>query len=374
VTVAKYLDLVADVAKGPVAAQADVVDRRGEFPSQALEAMGKAGLLGLICSPDVGGMGMGAREAALVVERLARDCGSTAMVVCMHYAGAAVVELLGATQVRRQIAAGQHLCSLALAEGASRLAFWEPTSTAARVDAGIRLDARKCGVTAAHHAHSFIWSSRAVDSAKDTTLWLVPRETANLSVVDTLDGLGLRGNNARHLVAEAAIVGESNRMGRDGEGQRIINDTVLPLFSVMSAGCCIGLMEGAVARVIAHVADTRYPGGDASLAQLPVVREHVARMRIATDQARAFWLDAIAALEQGKSSALVRVLECRVAASEAANDVLDAGMRICGGAAFRRDVGIERAFRDARAVGLTTPTPDQLYEVIGRVVCEPRKA
>ncbi len=370
---AKYLELLADVAQGPVAGQADVVDRRGEFPSQALEAMGKAGLMGLVCSPEVGGMGLGAREAALVVERLARDCGSTAMVVCMHYAAAAVVEMLGPTQVRRQIASGQHLCALALNEGTSRLGFWEPNSSATRVDSGIRLDARKCGVTASHHAHSFVWSSRAVDGAKESTLWLVPRETANLSVIETLDGLGLRGNDARHIVAEAAIVGESNRLGRDGEGQRIINDTVLPLFAVMSAGCCVGLMEGAVARVIAHVSDTRYPGGDASLAQLPVVREHVARMRIATDQARAFWLDALAALEHGKSAALVRVLECRVAASEAANDVLDAGMRICGGAAFRRDVGIERAFRDARAAGLTTPTPDQLYEVIGRAVCETRK-
>ena len=46
---------------------------------------------------------------------------------------------------------------------------------------------------------------------------------------------------------------------------------------------------------------------------------------------------------------MLRVLECKAAAGEAAAEVTDLAMRVCGGAAFRKDVGVERLFRDARA-------------------------
>jgi alkylation response protein AidB-like acyl-CoA dehydrogenase len=49
--------------------------------------------------------------------------------------------------------------------------------------------------------------------------------------------------------------------------------------------------------------------------------------------------------------------------------VLDLAMRVCGGAAFRKDVGVERLFRDARAAGVMAPTTDILYDFIGKAVC-----
>jgi len=44
-------------------------------------------------------------------------------------------------------------------------------------------------------------------------------------------------------------------------------------------------------------------------------------------------------------------------------------MRVCGGAAFRKDVGVERFFRDSRAAGVMAPVSDALYEFIGKAVC-----
>jgi alkylation response protein AidB-like acyl-CoA dehydrogenase len=44
-------------------------------------------------------------------------------------------------------------------------------------------------------------------------------------------------------------------------------------------------------------------------------------------------------------------------------------MRVCGGAAFRKDVGVERFFRDARAGGVMAPTTDVLHDFIGKAVC-----
>ena len=104
-----YLATVDSIINDITARDAANVDKNGEFPSATVSALAKAGLLGLLNSKDVGGMGLGPREAAMVVERLARVCGSSAMVVCMHYSGAAVIEKLGSESVRKEIAAGEHL-------------------------------------------------------------------------------------------------------------------------------------------------------------------------------------------------------------------------------------------------------------------------
>ena len=43
--------------------------------------------------------------------------------------------------------------------------------------------------------------------------------------------------------------------------------------------------------------------------------------------------------------------------------------RVCGGAAFRKDVGVERYFRDGRANTVMAPTTDVLYDFIGKAIC-----
>jgi len=91
-TVVKVLADLESVVNEVIAPNAIDVDVTGKFPRAALDALGKAGLLGLVSATEVGGLGMGHRAATLVVQRIARECASTAMIVAMHYAGAAVIE------------------------------------------------------------------------------------------------------------------------------------------------------------------------------------------------------------------------------------------------------------------------------------------
>ena len=77
------------------------VDQQGAFPERALNALSAAGLMGAVSAPEVGGLDLGFRGAAAIVRRIAQDCGSTAMVTCMHYCGAAVLEAFGPRDVRQ---------------------------------------------------------------------------------------------------------------------------------------------------------------------------------------------------------------------------------------------------------------------------------
>jgi alkylation response protein AidB-like acyl-CoA dehydrogenase len=137
----------------------------------------------------------------------------------------------------------------------------------------------------------------------------------------------------------------------------------------MSAGFSTGTMEAATTKAAAHVAGTKFEYIGQALADLPTVRAYLARMRVRTDMCRALVGDALTALETGREDAMLRVLEVKAAAGEASTEVTELAMRVCGGAAFRKEVGIERHFRDARAATVMAPTTDVLYDFIGKAVC-----
>lgn len=360
---------LARVVEEVVAPAAARVDEDRAFPRAAVEALGKAGLLGLISAREVGGLGQSHRAATLAVEALARACASTAMVVCMHYAATAVIEAHGPRRVREQIARGEHLSTLAFSEVGSRSQFWAPVSTATREGGRVRLDARKSWVTSAGEADSYVWSSRPLAAEGASTLWLVPARAPGLSIPSAFDGLGLRGNASSPVTARGVLVEEADRLGPDGGGFDIMMGVVLPYFQLMNAGFSVGTMEAAIAKSAAHAAATRFEHLGQTLADQPTTRAHLARMRVKADMVRGLLLDALAALETGRADAMLRLLEVKAAAGEASTEVTDLAMRVCGGAAFRKEVGVERHFRDARAATVMAPTTDALYDFIGKAMC-----
>ncbi|MGD9752633.1 MAG: acyl-CoA dehydrogenase family protein [Acidimicrobiia bacterium] len=128
-------------------------------------------------------------------------------------------------------------------------------------------------------------------------------------------------------------------------------------------------MDAGIAKTIAHVTSARLEHLGQSLAEQPVTRQHIADMRNRADAADALVQDAIVALATGRADAPLRMLQSKAVAGETALGVLDLAMRVGGGAAFRKDIGIERHFRDARASAVMAPTVDALREFIGRALC-----
>ena len=366
-----YLSALAPVLADVVAPAAAEVDRSGAYPRAALDALGAAGLLGLISAREVGGSGEGHRAATAVVQAIAEHCGSTAMVMMMHYSGAAVLEVHGPTDVRERVAAGEYVTSLAFSEPGSRSMFWAPMSTATPAPGGtnVVLDAQKSWVTSAGQADGYVWSSKPVGAEGASTLWLVAKDAPGLKVGAPFDGLGLRGNFSSPMSAVGVEVPLSTMLGADGAGFDTMLGVVLPLFQVMSAGFSVGTASSATAKAAVHAAGTRFEHLDQAVADNPVPRANVARMRIRTDAAEALLLDTLTALETGRADATLRVLEVKALASETAIDVTDLAMRVCGGAAFRKEVGVERNFRDSRAASVMAPTTDALYDFIGRIAC-----
>jgi alkylation response protein AidB-like acyl-CoA dehydrogenase len=345
------------------------VDEAGVFPRENIDAIAAAGLLGLVSATEMGGMGLGVKEATDVVGRLAEHCSSTAMIVCMHYAAAAVIEALGADDVRREIGAGRHLSTLAFSEKGSRSHFWAPLSTARADGENVILDAAKSWVTAAPEADSYVWSSLPVSAEGPSTIWLVPASTDGIKIDAPFTGLGLRGNESSPVSATGTSIPAVNRLGEDGGGFDIMIGTVLPWFCLMNASTSTGIMAAALTRTVGHLSSTRMEHLDETLADNPVNRLRLATAKVQADQAATLVADAVAAVAGGREDAMLRVLESKAAAGDAAIGVTDTCMRLCGGAAFRKEVGVERSFRDARAASVMAPTSDVLYDFIGKALC-----
>ncbi|MEU2347869.1 acyl-CoA dehydrogenase family protein [Modestobacter sp. NPDC049651] len=358
---------VAAVVADTVAPAAPSVDATGAFPREGITALAGAGALGLLSAREVGGAGGSLADVAQVVEQVATADGSTAMVLLMHYAATAVLEAHGPDDVRQAIARGEHLSTLAFSEAGSRSHFWAPLSTAAAEGDHVRLDAAKSWVTSAGEADSYVWSSRPLAAEGPMTLWLVPSATAGVAVAGEFDGVGLRGNNSRPVRAEGAVVPAAAQLGADGAGLDIALGTALPTFLVGNAAFSLGLMEALLADATTHLTRTRLEHLGVSLAEQALPRAEFARLKLRVDGVRAFLADTLTALGTGRADATLRVLEVKAVAAEAAAEVAGGVMALCGGSAFRKELGVERRFRDSLAARVMAPTTAALQDFVGRI-------
>jgi len=377
-----FQDALARVIDDVVAPGAAHVDASGEFPRKQLDALAQAGLLALTVPAEYGGGGGGLRDAAEVVRELGAVCGSTAMIVTMHYSATAAIVAAGDKETLAAIAAGHHLSTLAFSETGSRSHFWAPLGTAAaepdstaesdstaEPDNTVRLDASKSWVTSAGHADSYVWSSLPLDAGGPMTLWLVPAGAAGLSVSGAFDGLGLRGNASAPMTADGVHVPRAAMLGADGGGLDLALAAVLPVFLICSASMSAGLTGRLADETAAHLQRTQLRHLGQSLAQQVQPRAELARLRIEADRTWALVSETLAAVENGRADAQLLVLEVKAAAGEAAADAADLALRAGGGAAFRKESVVERLFRDSRAARVMAPTTDALYDFIGRALC-----
>jgi len=379
-----YLDALKRVIDEVVAPGAASVDAEGAFPRAQLDALGAAGILAMTVPASCGGGDGGLREAAVVTRELGSVCGSTAMVVAMHYSAVAGLVAAGDKDTLIAIAAGTHLSTLAFSEVGSRSHFWAPMSTAVLSpdSATVRLDALKSWVTSAGQADSYVWSSRPLSSGSGEdggdasggtasgpmTLWLVPAGAAGLSAAGAFDGLGLRGNSSAPLAADGLEVPLSAMLGADGGGLDMALAAILPYFLICSASMSAGLIRRLAAETAAHLQRTRLAHLGVSLAQQAGPQAQLARLQIEADRAWAHISACLSAVEDGRPDATLLVLEVKAAAGEAAAEAADLALRAGGGAAFRKESVVERLFRDSRAARVMAPTTDALYDFIGRAL------
>lgn len=371
---ATWIAKAETIARDVLGKHAADVDRQARWPAESVEALAKAGLLGLTVPTSHGGAGQGPRTFAAVTAKIAEQCASTGMIYTMHVCATAHIlagNMFGRRDaVLKEIGAGKHLSTLAFSEKGSRSHFWAPVSQAKNNAVNFHVSADKSWVTSAGHADSYIVSTRSAGAKgpTDSTLYFVPKNAAGLSVAGQWTGLGLRGNASAPMTLKNVSVGPDDQVSGDGEGFGAMVNVVLPWFQLGSTAVSVGIIRSATTGVQQHLSSAKLEHMGETLSALPNLRAALAKMQITADTQGAF-LDYVAGkMENPQPDTMLAVLESKAAANEAALEVTDLAMRACGGTAFSGRLPVERNFRDARAGSVMAPTTDVLHDFIGKAV------
>jgi len=188
--------IAADVA----AANAADVDAKARFPHETIAALRQAKLLSAPVPKELGGAGYGMRELAALCSSLSQACGSSGMVLAMHYIQVAcIARHMGASEYFRgylkDLVDKQYLLASMTSEVGT---FGETRSSiCAVIREGGRFKLDKDATTGSYCDHAdgiLVTCRRTPETANsDQVLVLVRKGDYKLAQTTTWDTLGMRG-------------------------------------------------------------------------------------------------------------------------------------------------------------------------------------
>jgi isovaleryl-CoA dehydrogenase len=361
------LAAIRDDAARRIAAEAVSVDRDRRFPTAGLQALAEAGGHGLVIPESAGGSGGSLSALVDACEAVGAACASTGMVFLMHSVTAATVAAGGGPQAEtylRSMAAGETLGTLAFSERGTGAHFYAPELRASRSNGGVRVSGRKTFVTSGAHADLYLLLVQGESEGLDC--YAVERDREGVSFDGSWLGLGMAGNASIAMELDVLIPDEA-RIGDPGKGQELVFDVVAPFFLVGLAAVNVGIARAASEASVEHARDRRYPDGT-SLAEVQFIQHELAAMDLRVRATRLLVDEAARLAQAGDPGALLAVMEAKIAATEAAVDVTQRALEVCGGRGYTPALPIERHLRDARAGTVMAPTNAVLKSWVGKAL------
>jgi alkylation response protein AidB-like acyl-CoA dehydrogenase len=371
-------------------------DATGEFPEQALRALGEAGLLGLLVPREYGGLEVSYETFVAVVEALGCACASTAMIFVMHHCQYAMVVDHGTDRQKETflppIARGEQLVASATTEPETGGNAGFCVSAKESDGEAIRLTATKPVVTSANHADWVYCTTRSSPAAAGDELSMVimpgPGRSDQVEPFGVWDCVGMRATASTGLRFKECEVPRWHQIGpEDSAHVRASSMTVVSRagFAAVWQGIATAAFEGALAHVQRKHHDfIRREEGDRGtrterrvLAGSESAQRQLAEMRVRLLGAREL-LHAAARLIDSRREEIVRggsaeevqdlLWSARIACGEAAIDVTRQGLRLCGVTGLRAQgpLALERHMRDALTSQVMAPSEDATKLMLGR--------
>jgi len=209
------------------------------------QTFAELGWLGVPFSENHGGFGGGAVETMLMMEEFGKGLVVEPYLATVVACGSALNEAGSEDQKTAyipEIIDGSKLWALAFAEPQGRFNLADLTTTATANGGTYLLSGHKSVVINGPNANFFILSARSSGEQRDETgvsLFIVPSDAKGLSRRDypTVDG-----QRASELILDNVELGESNRLGDEGQGLNILQQAID--FATLAIGSeAVGCME-----------------------------------------------------------------------------------------------------------------------------------
>jgi len=364
-------DVARDFAEREVRPIAAEIDRDARFPHETIKRMGELGLMGILTPERWGGAGGDAVAYAVVMEEIARVCGSHSVVLSVNASlFCDPIHKYGTDAQRerflRPVAAGHEIGCFALTEPQAGSDASNQHTVAVRDGDHYVVNGRKVFITNGREASAaivFVQTDPAKGSHGISTL-LIEKSRPGFLVPKTEEKLGIRASDTAEFVFEDCRVPVENRLGDEGQGFKIAMSS-LDGGRIGIAAQAVGLAVGAYERALAYARERQSFG--LPIGQHQMVQWMLADMITAIEGARLLVWQAASLKDAGRPFSTQSAM-AKLFAAEMAMKVTTDAVQIHGGYGFIREYEVERFFRDAKITQIYEGTSQIQKLVIARSV------
>jgi alkylation response protein AidB-like acyl-CoA dehydrogenase len=348
-------------------------DEAQHFPADVLRAMGKLGLMGVLVPEAYGGSGMGYAEYILIIEEIAKVCGSIGLSLAAHNSLCTGHILTFGNEAQKKeylpkLASGEWIGSWGLTEANTGSDAGNMQCTAVRDGDGWVLNGTKNWITHGISSDITVVIARtgAPGTKNNATAFVVPRGTAGFRGGKKENKLGMRASETAEMIFDNCRIPDSWRLGEAGTGFKQ-SLKVLDGGRISIAALAVGIAKGAYEAAVQYARERHQFGRP--IASFQAIAFKLADMATTITAAELLTMQAGDRKNKGlpvsKESAMAKYYSSEVAVATATDAV-----QIFGGYGYTKDFPVEKYYRDSKLCTIGEGTSEIQKIVIAREVLQ----
>lgn len=361
-----------DLATAVAGQKAAETDRSEQYPAAVVDALTKAGFMGMSVPHDLGGPGHSYLDVVLVVEEMAAKCGVSGRIVVEGNMGAVGAIIAYGTTEQRRIAA-QHVLggdkpAICITEPEAGSAATEMTTTARREGDRWVLNGKKHWITGGGVSRLHLIFARVIEDGEDKGIggFIAFLGEEGLVIGQREPTLGLRGIPETEVMFDNLSL-PLDRLVTPPEGVRRGFAGLMNAYNAQRVGAAtvaLGIARGAYETAVDFVKKREQFGRP--IAEFQGLQWMIADMAIQIDAARMMiWRAATSAqMQESGFPDPMLAAQAKIFASEMAVKVTNDALQLHGACGYSRNNCVERMVRDARMFTIGGGTAQMLRNLV----------
>ena len=349
---------LADSKIAPVARE---VDEQARFPREAADALQSAGLAAAHVPDEFGGEGADALGVVIIIEEVARVCGSSSLIPAVNKLGSLPLMLAGTTEQKKRwltpLAQGKGF-SYCLSESEAGSDAAAMRTKAVAKDGGWVLSGSKKWISNAGESdfYTVLASTDSSKGAKGISAFVVEKSDPGISFGAHEKKMGFRGSPTREVYFDDVRLSADRMLGTEGTGFALAMRT-LDHTRITIAAQALGIAQGAF-EVAMNYAHQRKQFGKA-IFDFQAIQFMLADMAMKIEAARQLTYAAAVKSENSEEDLTFFSAASKCYATDVAMEVTTNAVQVLGGYGYVSDYPVERMMRDAKLT--------QIYEGTNQV-------
>ncbi|MFD6272389.1 acyl-CoA dehydrogenase [Nocardia asteroides] len=356
---------IRGLAEKEIAPYAKDVDGNARFPEEALTALNAAGFNAVHVPEAYGGQGADSVATCIVIEEVARVCGSASLIPAVNKLGTMGLILNGSEELKQKVLGdlvNGKMASYALSE---REAGSDAASMRTRAKADGDdwiINGSKCWITNGGKSewYTVMAVTDAEKGANGISSFMVHKDDEGFVVGPLEHKLGIKGSPTAELYFENCRVPGDRIVGEPGTGFKTALQTLDHTRPTIGAQA-VGLAQGALDAAIAYTKDRKQFGK--AIADFQNTQFMLADMAMKVEAARLMVYTSAARAERGEKNLGFISAAAKCFASDVAMEVTTNAVQLFGGAGYTTDFPVERMMRDAKITQIYEGT-NQIQRVV----------